>query len=347
MSSPSHEVFIQRAIILAKKGVGFVSPNPMVGAVIVYQNRILAEGWHKGFGGPHAEIEAINAVADKEKSLFIDSTLYITLEPCSHHGKTPPCAEAIVRAGFRQVVIGCLDPNPLVAGQGISFLKKAGILVTVGVAEADCRNLIAPFVHGILTQTPYTILKWAQTPAGYLGSSAEQVAVSQPLTQRITHLWRHEVDAILIGARTALIDNPSLTNRFYVGGKNPVRIILDKYGDLSFQLQVFDQSAITWLVAPKKPKDLPNHVVWIESDINVTTLPDLMKYWYQQKIGTLLVEGGASTHQLFFDSNAWNEARVITGIEQDIDNGVSACLIRQKPVDSYINGLDRIDRYVK
>ena len=240
------EKYISRCIQLAKNGLCNTPPNPMVGAVIVYQDRIIGEGYHIRCGEGHAEVNAIASV--KDESLLRQSTLYVSLEPCSHYGKTPPCADLIIRKGIPRVVVGCVDPFSMVSGRGIQKLRDAGVDVTVGVLEQACKDLIKRFVTFNLKQRPYITLKWAQSADGFIDVLRQEgtpVKLSSPITSMYVHKLRAEHQAILVGRKTALLDNPSLTVRDWYG-KNPLRMVIDRELSLSSSLRLFDGSTPTF-----------------------------------------------------------------------------------------------------
>ena len=252
------EKYIRRCIQLARNGLCNAAPNPMVGAVIVYQDRIIGEGYHARCGEGHAEVNAIRSV--KDESLLKDSTIYVSLEPCSHYGKTPPCADLIIRKGIPRVVVGCTDPFPLVAGRGIRKLKEAGIDVKVGVLEEECKQLIKRFVTLNIKKRPFVTLKWAQSADGFIDverTSGKPVVLSTPITSMYVHKQRAEHQAILVGRRTALLDNPSLTVRNWYG-KNPLRLVIDKDLSLPSDLHLFDGSVPTLVFTARETPDKPN-----------------------------------------------------------------------------------------
>lgn len=263
------EKYIRRCIQLARNGMCNAAPNPMVGAVIVHNDRIIGEGYHARCGEGHAEVNAIRSV--KDESLLQESTIYVSLEPCSHYGKTPPCADLIIRKGIPRVVVGCVDPFSLVSGRGIQKLKDAGIDVKVGVLEAECRQLIKRFVTFNTQQRPYITLKWAESADGFIDINREEgqpVVLSTPITLMYVHKQRAEHHAILVGRRTALLDNPSLTTRNWYG-KNPVRLVIDKELTLPTSLKLFDGSAPTWILQ-HKTKHQPHKLLtlnWILAEV--------------------------------------------------------------------------------
>ena len=293
MITKENEKFMRRCIQLAKLGAGSVSTNPMVGAVVVYNGNIIGEGFHKRFGQAHAEVNAINSV--KNPGLLSKSEIYVSLEPCAHFGKTPPCADLIIEKGIRKVYVGCLDPFSKVDGKGILKLRNAGIEVVTGVLEKECQELNRRFFTFVNLKRPYIILKWAQSLDGYLDKDFRPVKISNPLTNILSHKWRSEEDAILVGTTTAERDNPHLDNRLW-SGKNPVRIILDKENALDKKLNIFDNSQPTIIVK--------------EFDVN-----EILNKLYHNNIQSVIVEGGAKTHNLFLESGLWDEIRIFQSDE--------------------------------
>ncbi len=290
-----HEKYIKRCIQIAKNGLGSTAPNPMVGCVIVHNNSIIGEGFTSPYGGAHAEVNAINSVLNK--SLLKQSTLYVTLEPCSHIGKTPPCSDLIIKHHIPKVVIGCQDSNPKVAGEGISKLKASGCDVTVGSLEANCRAHHKRFFTFHEKKRPYIILKWAETKDGFIAPEhkldQKPVWITNTSSRKLVHKWRAEEQAILIGYNTAVQDNPQLTTRDWKG-KNPIRIVLDKDEKLGKDLSVYNDEAETLL-------------------LKENTAEGICKSLYAYKINSVIVEGGAKTLQRFVDANLWDEARVFVG----------------------------------
>ena len=300
------EKYIRRCIQLARNGMRNAAPNPMVGAVIVHNDRIIGEGYHARCGEGHAEVNAIRSV--KDESLLQESTIYVSLEPCSHYGKTPPCADLIIRKGIPRVVVGCVDPFSLVSGRGIQKLKDAGIDVKVGVLEAECRQLIKRFVTFNTQQRPYITLKWAESADGFIDINREEgqpVVLSTPITSMYVHKQRAEHHAILVGRRTALLDNPSLTTRNWYG-KNPVRLVIDKELTLPTSLKLFDGSAPTWIFTAQD-KASTSQVVYFKLDFSRSILPQILQKLYENKLQALLVEGGSRLLQSFIDEGLWDE----------------------------------------
>ncbi len=299
-----------RAIELAQRGAGNVAPNPMVGCVIVHNNQIIGEGWHRNYGGPHAEVHAIQSVMDK--TLLTQSELFVTLEPCSHFGKTPPCADLIVTSGIPSVHVACLDPNPLVAGKGIDKLKSAGISVDIGMCETEAYFMNRRFFTSIKQNRPYIRLKWAMSLDGFLDKhrSADETGsfrISGDAARRLSHKWRTEEAAILIGSRTAQIDNPELTARFWPG-ESPTRILIDPNLKVSENAKIFNQKTTTLVYNFVLNKIVVN-IEYIKIEpLNFISL--ILSDLHNRKIQSLIVEGGANTLQRFIDGNYWDEVSV-------------------------------------
>lgn len=299
-------LFMRRAMELAPRGRGSVSPNPMVGCVIVHDGKIVGEGWHQRYGGPHAEVVAVQSVTNQE--LLKSCTLYVTLEPCAHFGKTPPCADMLVRVGIKRVVIANEDPNPLVAGKGIEKLRAAGIETTVGIMQREGLDLNRRFFTMIQKQRPYIILKWAQTSDGFMArENYDSKWISNVYSRQVTHKWRTEEDAILVGTNTALRDNPQLTVRDWTG-RNPTRIVIDRSMRLPTGLHFFDGAAPTIRYNTMINETRPHETcVRIDSDNFVRSiLTDL----YERKIQSVIVEGGPHTLEAFIAQSLWDEARI-------------------------------------
>ena len=303
--------YMARCLHLAKLGGGNVAPNPLVGAVVVHNDRIIGEGFHHRYGEPHAEPMAIKSV--KEKQLLPEATLYVNLEPCSHYGKTPPCAGLIVSKGIKRVVIGCLDPNPKVSGNGVKILRNASIEVEIGVLENESRKLNRRFICFHENKRPYIILKWAQTRDGFLDrirvdNSVNALKISNAITQQLTHKMRTENMAIMVSTNTVLLDNPSLTVRFW-NGKTPIRITIDRNGLIPDNYYLKDQKVRTIIFTSKDTESKPNlEYIKIEEDRN--NLPFILQKLYEQNIHSILVEGGAKLLTSFLQSGLWDEANV-------------------------------------
>ncbi|TWJ17880.1 diaminohydroxyphosphoribosylaminopyrimidine deaminase [Bacteroides zoogleoformans] len=303
--------YMRRCIQLAQNGRCNAAPNPMVGAVIVCDRQIIGEGYHIRCGEAHAEVNAIRSV--KDPSLLKRSTIYVSLEPCSHYGKTPPCADLIIEKQIPRIVIGCIDPFSEVAGRGIRKLKDAGREVIVGVMEEECRQLIRRFITFHTLHRPYITLKWAESADGYLDMQRKDgcpVMLSSPLTSMLVHKKRTEHSAIMVGTRTARLDNPGLTVRHWYG-RSPVRVVIDRSAALSPALQLFDGNTPT-LVFTEKPHEAALNVEYIPIDYSQDTLPQMMHALYERRLQSLLVEGGSMLLQSFIDAGLWDEAFVET-----------------------------------
>jgi len=321
MSTPT--IFMQRCLSLATLGMSDVAPNPMVGCVIVYDGIIIGEGFHEKFGQPHAEVNAIRSVRNPELLLY--STLYVSLEPCAHFGKTPPCSDLIIESRIPRVVIGTVDPFAQVAGKGIERMKNAGIEVDLGLLEAECRDLNRRFFTFHEKKRPYIILKWAQTLDGFIDTDHTQIQhptwITNALAKRLVHKQRSEESAILIGTNTAECDNPSLTVREW-SGNQPIRLVIDRTGRLDARLNIFDQKAPTWVFTSiRKKEDEARKYITLDFDWEI--LPQLLSELYRRDILSVIVEGGAELLTSFLKMDLWDEAFVYTG-NQFFGKGVAA-----------------------
>lgn len=295
-ASFTDEIFMQRAIELARLGTGYVAPNPRVGCVVVYNNEIIGEGWHRQYGHAHAEVNAIASV--KNKALLQESTVYVTLEPCAHYGKTPPCSLLLVESKVKRVVIGTLDPFALVAGKGLAQLEAAGIATRVGVLESECKYLNRRFFTFLAEKRPYIILKWAQSADGFMAPAGNAPYwISSSESRLLTHRWRASEAAILVGARTVLADDPELTTRL-VNGPNPLRLVLTQ-APLPTHHRLFDAQAPTEQLSYK------------EEQLAIS-LPKILNNLYERNVQSVLVEGGAATLKAFLESGTWDEIRRFT-----------------------------------
>lgn len=304
-----------RCIQLAQGGKGHTSPNPMVGAVIVHEGRIIGEGYHRCCGEAHAEVNAIASVKEQDRPLLKASTIYVSLEPCSHYGKTPPCAELILKTGIPRVIVGCLDPFPAVSGRGVRMLREAGVEVITGVLGTECRALNQAFLTMQIAHRPYVILKWAQSADGFLDRTRHSmeeppVVLSSAETLRRVHQLRTEVRAIMVGTRTALLDNPSLTVRHWEG-PSPLRIALDRSLKIPATHHLFDGKVPTWILTEKAAKDREN-ISYIQVDFSQPLAAQIMDLLAERKIDSLLVEGGKQLLQTFLAEGLWDEARIET-----------------------------------
>ena len=316
------EQFMTRCLQLAQLGAGYVSPNPMVGAVLVYEDKIIGEGYHQKYGEAHAEVNCVNNVNEENKSLIEKSTLYVSLEPCSHYGKTPPCTDLIIKNKIRKVVIGCKDVYKEVAGKGILKLQNAGIEVHTGVLEKKCIDLNKRFFNFHQKFRPYIILKWAQSFNGKIGSrSDERILISNEYSNRLVHKWRSEEAAILVGTNTALQDDPSLTTRLWQG-KNPVRIVIDKEMKLPSTLKIFNAETRTIIYNLTK-NSIDENLIFIKLE-KENFIEQILHSLFEMNIQSVLVEGGAKTLQSIIDAGLWDEARVITNETLIIENGIAS-----------------------
>lgn len=317
------EQYMQRCLQLAARGAGFVAPNPMVGAVLVYEDRIIGEGYHELYGGPHAEVNCIRQVAEVDKPLIKKSTLYVSLEPCNHFGKTPPCSELIISQQIPRVVVACTDPFEKVNGSGIARLREAGVEVISGMLEKEARQLNRRFFTFHQQHRPYIILKWAQTSDGFIAKEDfKPISISNELSNRLVHKWRSEEAAIMVGYQTALSDDPKLSNRLWTG-KSPVRIVIDKVLQLPITANLLDNSIGTIILNTKKEKISGNTIFhWYkEGDDLVKIVCDLL---FQRNLSSLIVEGGTRLLQSFIDAETWDEARVIVNNEMRLQKGIAA-----------------------
>lgn len=341
-----------RALELATLGRGFVSPNPMVGCVIVHETadngtRIIGEGWHQQYGSWHAEVNAVRSVAPQDEHLLPESTVYVTLEPCSHVGKTPPCADLLIEKRVRRVVCCNNDPNPLVAGKGFQKLRDAGIEVIAGVLAKEGRALNARFFTFMEKQRPYIILKWAETADGYLAApNYRAVQITGPLAQRLVHRWRAEEDAIMVGTNTARYDNPRLNVRLWPAKpeQNPVRIVIDNAFSLPDSLHLFDGSQPTLVYTQASSPLLTSgkdQVGVISLNTQQPVLPQLVADLYQRKIQSVLVEGGTALLQSLMEAGLWNEMRVFRSPKM-LGDGIKAPTVRGQLTSQEMIGEDEL-----
>jgi len=335
----NHLRYMSRALELAELGKGYVSPNPMVGCVIVHGERIIGQGWHKEYGGPHAEVHAIQAVENPD--LLPEATVYVSLEPCAHWGKTPPCANLLVEKKVKKVVIAATDSNPLVGGKGIEILKNAGIEVETRMLEKEARWQNRRFFTQIEKQRPYVILKWAQTQDGFVArENYDSKWISGSQSRQLVHKWRAEEDAILVGKNTAAYDNPRLDVRDWVG-KNPVRVVLDSQLNLSMDLNLFDRKIPT-LVFNSIQNLSKKNLEWIK--VSQITPQAVLHELHSRKIQSLIVEGGSQVLHHFIETGLWDEARVFTA-PIVFERGISAPTLNQNPSETLSIGIDRLDIY--
>jgi diaminohydroxyphosphoribosylaminopyrimidine deaminase/5-amino-6-(5-phosphoribosylamino)uracil reductase len=314
---------MHRCLELARLGAGHVAPNPMVGAVLVHEGRILGEGYHQLYGQAHAEVNCVASVREEDRGLISQSTMYVSLEPCAHFGKTPPCADLIIRERIPRVVVGCRDPFPQVDGKGIEKMRAAGISVEVGVLEKECIELNKRFFVFNVQHRPYIVLKWAQSMNGKIaGNGQERVFISNEYTNRLVHKWRSEEASILVGTQTALMDDPALTVRLWKG-PNPIRLVMDRDLSLPSSLRVFDGQARTIVFNLLRHEERGN-LQYYQLAEDSKLVHQLAVALYQLKISSVLVEGGAAVLQSFIDEGYWDEARVITNEALQIPEGLAS-----------------------
>lgn len=336
-----------RCLELAKSGLGRVAPNPLVGAVVMHKDRIVGEGFHRAFGGPHAEVHALNSVEDK--AVLAQSTLYVNLEPCSHHGKTPPCAELIISLGIPKVVIAQVDPNPLVSGRGIEILRKAGITVEIGMLEKEAMHLNRRFNTFHMLGRPHVLLKWARSVDGFMDidRKADALAgvhwISHPATKKLVHRWRSQEEAIVVGASTVRNDNPSLTVR-EVDGKSPLRVVISQSGELPAEATVLNDGLPTVVISRIKDK-VEGPVTWAAFPEG-SLMESALKYLYERNITSVMVEGGASTIQGFLDAGLWDEARIIQS-PNALGSGHYSPQMESGFSRRYVYGVDAVYEYIK
>lgn len=315
--------YMERCLQLATYGLGKVSPNPMVGCVIVCNNKIIGEGFHRAYGGAHAEVHAINSV--KEEKDLKESTLYVNLEPCSHYGKTPPCSDLIIAKGIPKVVVANFDPNPLVAGKGIEKMKKAGIEVTTGILVEKAEHLNRRFFSYHKKHRPYIILKYAKSADGFIDkkrkdNNSPPEWITNEYCRTLVHKWRCEEDAFMVGTKTVFLDNPQLTSRNWIG-KNPLRISIDESNLLNSSYNLLDGSTPSLIFTSETKENKPN-IEYYKIDFKQDVIPQIVNALYKKSIQSLVVEGGQKLLQSFIDTGYWDEARVFTGEKQFME-GIS------------------------
>lgn len=331
-----HEKYINRCIELAKNGLGTTYLNPMVGSVIVLNDKIIGEGWHKKAGEPHAEVHAIQSV--KDKSLLKHATIYVSLEPCSHFGKTPPCANLIVESGIKKVVIGTIDSNSKVSGRGILYLQKNGCDVVVGVLQQECQELNKRFFTFHSKKRPFIILKWAETNDGFIDKIRTEDAANEPnwisntYSQQLVHKLRAEEHAILIGTNTAINDNPSLTVRHW-SGVNPIRIVIDRNSKIPTDATLFTDGIKTIVFSEvKNGMDSYNSIIFEQINFNKNVPEQICAVLFTYEIQSVIIEGGAKTIQGFVDANLWDEAFVFVG-NTNFKEGIKAPSLLNSPIE--------------
>ena len=338
-----HEKYIKRCIELAQNGLGTTYPNPMVGSVIVHENQIIGEGWHQKAGEPHAEVNAIKAVADE--TLLKKSTIYVSLEPCSHFGKTPPCSDLIVAMGIKNVVIGTIDPFAKVAGRGIKKLMDAGCKVQVGILDKECQELNRRFFTFHKEKRPYIILKWAQTVDGFIAPEKKDeqrpVWITNKYSGQLVHKWRSEEAGILVGTTTALDDNPSLNVRKWTG-KDPVRLVVDRELKISKDAALFDQTQKTIVITEKNVENNSPQLLFEKIEFSENIAAEICRICHKNEIQSVIIEGGRNTLQQFIDRKLWDEARIFTG-NTSFGKGTPAPVFSAKKISENMIEGDRLE----
>ena len=317
------QTYMQRCLELAIMGLGKVAPNPMVGCVIVNNGKVIGEGYHKAFGEAHAEVNAINSVMNK--ALLASSQLYVSLEPCAHFGKTPPCADLIIKHNIKRVIIGCIDPNPLTRGKGIEKLIKNGCDITIGALEQECMELNKRFFTFIEKKRPYIIMKWAQSEDGFIDGkrtkdeTPAKITGSEPDT--LSHQWRSEEQAIMVGTNTVIMDNPLLTTRL-IKGKSPIRVLIDRHLKVKDNANIFNNFASV-IVFNEEKTETKGNVEFVKINFEYPVPETVMKELYSRNIQSIIIEGGRKLLQSFIDYGMWDEARVFTSGKK-LNDGVKA-----------------------
>jgi diaminohydroxyphosphoribosylaminopyrimidine deaminase/5-amino-6-(5-phosphoribosylamino)uracil reductase len=363
----NEELYMQRALQLAEKGKGSVSPNPLVGCVIVAQNRIIGEGYHATYGEAHAEVNALNSISkedlENDKNLLSQATVYVTLEPCSHFGKTPPCADALIKANVKKVIVATLDPNPLVAqndaGRGIQKLKNAGIEVLVGMCEQEAKHQNRRFLTAILKKRPYIILKWAQTADGFIArKDGSSKWISNAVSRKLVHKWRSEEDGILVGKNTVLQDNPKLNVREWTG-KNPTRIILagNGFDELNSSFSVFDDSqpTIFYSYSNNDKADNSKKTTFVNKflqteliELNQTNFwQNLFEDLHSKNIHSVFVEGGSRILKSLIDNGFYDEIRRFTAPNVFFKEGFEAPKISVSPTKMEFIEDNKLEFFIK
>lgn len=338
---------MKRCVELAKNGLGRTYPNPLVGCVIVWKDTIIGEGWHQKPGEAHAEVNALKSV--KEQSKLSAATLYVNLEPCSHQGRTPPCSDLIIKKGIKNVVIGMIDPNPKVAGQGVAKLKQSGIKVVVGCLAEEVKILNKRFLCAQLYQRPYVILKWAQTEDGFIAPKKQKMGhptwITHISSKQLVHKWRSQEQGILVGKNTALKDNPQLNTRLWAG-KNPVRLLIDptlKSFSSSDKLHLYDRQIKT-IVLCKHPDNNQNNLIFEAVNFQKEPIAQILNILFKHHLQSVIVEGGQKTLDSFLRENLWDEARVFTG-KTRFHSGIKAPLLKKEPQQVCVLKKDQLKIY--
>lgn len=335
------ELMMKRCIELAENGLGMTYPNPVVGCVIIRNGRIISEGWHQKAGEAHAEVNAVNKIKDKE--ILKECEIYVSLEPCSHFGKTPPCSDMIVRYGFKRVIVGISDPNSKVNGQGIKRMRDAGIEVKVGVLENECAELNKRFFCFHQNKRPYIILKWAQTADGFMAAENHvQKWITNQYSKQLVHLWRSQEQSVLVGYNTAKIDNPQLNLRLW-SGNQPVRAVIDRDLSLDSKLHLFDGSQQTIIFSDKEDSSRPD-VIQLKFDENLEE--SILEELYKSGLQSVIIEGGRITLDGFINKGLWDEARIFSSSESWV-SGIKAPWIEGRLIEQKMIGSDSLKIFRK
>ena len=344
-NSDSDNRYMQRCFELARLGAGHVAPNPMVGAVLVYEGRIIGEGWHQRYGQAHAEVNAVNSVRVEDRHLIERATLYVSLEPCNIFGKTPPCTDLILRCKIPRAVISCLDQTPEVSGRGVEKLREAGVEVTTGVCLPEGRLISQVRNTFVSKKRPFILLKFARSRDGFMGRQGEQVWISNAFSKRLVHRLRSEYSAILVGTRTALTDNPQLNTRLW-HGNSPLRILLDRQLQVPGSCHLLSDGSPTLVVTQAElPSEAPSPAVrYHRLPFDGQLLPSLLDYLFRCNISSLMVEGGAETLRHFIGQGLWDEALVLEGAGA-LGDGIPAPEVGGVPAGEFRLGSDRLLRY--
>jgi len=340
-----YEFYLTRCFQLAKLGIAAAAPNPSVGAVLVYKNRIIGEGYTSPYGGNHAEVNCINSVAEKDEGFINQSTLYVSLEPCNHFGKTPPCSHLIVEKRIPKVVIASIDINIIVKGNGILYLIEHGVEVQSGILDERHQNIFKSYFTFQQKKRPHIILNWAQTQNGFMAPEGDaQLWISNSLCKRLTHQLRAEHQAILVGKKTAIIDNPQLTTRYWKGS-SPIRVLIDRQLDIPVNYHVYDGSVQSYIFNALK-NESRDKLDLIQIDFDQPVLVQILNYLYQKNIISLIVEGGIKTLQYFIDERLWDEAIII---KSDVywEKGIKAPNFTGKLQHQILLNRDLIEYYIQ
>lgn len=342
-----HETYMHRCLELAILAAGNVAPNPLVGAVLVHDGRIIGEGYHEFYGGPHAEVNCINSVADRDRGLIVDASLYVSLEPCAHFGKTPPCADLIIKHQIKKVFVGCRDPFPEVNGKGIEKLRTSGVDVSVGILEQKCKDINKRFFTFHTRHRPYIILKWAETADKKIGNIGNnRLVITNELTNRKVHKWRSEEAAIMAGTNTVMLDDPQLTNRLW-HGHQPTRVIVDMDLRLPSSLKVFDGSVPTIVFNALKHEE-GSDLQYYQVTRDVSLVHQLTNGLHHLKVLSVMIEGGARLIQSFIDEGMWDEARILTNTKLIFgEGGVQSPILEDaKPDHEFFIDTDLVRYYL-